>query len=159
MKAQTEIIGLLVIVIVLTTAGLAYLTASTVTDDDTLNEAEKQYLETFTTTLTEASACQGAAASVADVAAATLYNRDYQCNGDNAPTVLEDAVNQTILNETLDYQFGNQSYTVRLDATHIDNTITYRSCPPISESDRRAETQPIFTEYGGMRITLILCTG
>jgi hypothetical protein len=160
MKAQIEIMGLLVIVIVLITAGLGFLAISSVNTVSDLSEAEQRYLSTFTTVLSEANTCQGETTSLADAAAASLYSRDYECGPyNNASHIMQESVNETILNETLDYQFGNQSYTVVFDAINIDNTITYRSCPPLSESDRRAETQPVYTDYGGMRVTLILCTG
>jgi hypothetical protein len=155
-----EIMGLLIIVIVLITAGLGFLAISSVNTVDDLTEAEQRYLSTFTTVLSEANTCQGETTSLADAAAATLYNRTYSCGPyADAAEIMQEGVNETILNETLDYQFGNESYIVIFDAMNIDNTITYRSCPPLSESDRRAETQPIYTDYGGMRVTLVLCTG
>jgi len=159
-KAQIEIMGFLVIILVLIIGGLSYLTFTlTNTAPGELTEAEQAYLETFTTVFTATNACHDHSVTLADVAAATLYSRSTPCDNGNPASLLETAVNDTILEETLDYQFGTNAYNIRITASNTTGNISYRDCPPLSQSNRRAETQPVYTQYGTIRTTLILCTG
>lgn len=156
--AQIEIMGLLVIIIVLVIAGLTYLTFSlSDTDPSQLSPAEQRYLNTFTTVLSATNSCSSSTETVADTAAAHLYNRDITCATTSVEDHLNKTLNETILPETLDYQFGADAYTLRITSPDLNNTMTYRGCPPLSVSDRRAATQPVYTDYGTLTITLTLC--
>ena len=157
---QIEIMGILVIILVLIIGGLGYLTFSlTDTEPGSLTSAEQAFLESFTTVLTTTNACTGSSTTIADTAAAHLTGRTYTCNGDTPLDILNTSINQTILPNTLDYQFGRNAYTLRIQPDQTNQNLTYRNCPPLAQSNRRAENQPVYTSYSTIRITLILCTG
>ena len=154
-KAQTEIVGLLLIVVLLVVGGMIYVTLNLAANEDTNTQRIDTYITSFITTYAATQTGTPCTTTLSNLAADAFTNTATYCN--NPKQRLRTATNR-ILSETLETRYGD-AYEFRIyNRAYPETTaqnITFQTC---NASQKRGTAQPLYTDTNPIYLQVSICT-